>query len=433
MLQRTRRRLAWLALPGLLISGAVALALAGATLPVDSVSEILPDDVVAFAHVRDVRAQWDALRRTEAYEDLRHSRLVQSAIAMGAFDDLERMLAERAKRLGLEPTLETYLDFVGREVAIALRIDRETGEPSYIMAYRVDTPALMRKLAVQDPAALGRLLTERYFGEHAPDATPYGGFDVYALGDDVHYALVRDVFVASNSRKSVEAVIDHALAAGAGSLGRTERFRSEMARLPDGTSLAVYVDLERLLDNKLLQKMSGQDMTPFLTEFHRQFRPTEAIAVGLRLPEGDLYGAEPVASRSARALLRDTASPEISALLPTDGALYFETADLRAMGRAVLESELLARLRNSPRWQELIALLDHPEEIERRFGVQLDLPPAPEGVETNTRFERRMLGHLLTVAGRLAAAGVVGVAIDAPQPDGFEIPAWLREALSGAK
>ncbi|GIW71086.1 MAG: hypothetical protein KatS3mg102_0628 [Planctomycetota bacterium] len=439
MSRRWRIGLALVATPALL-AGGIALALANATLPVKSIAEVLPDDVVLFVRAPALGARWQQLRQHPSYQDLEHSRLVQSLLAL---DDhgFERLLAERAERLGLAPGLDTYLKFIGRDLGFGIRVDRETGRPSWISAYRVDTPALLQALAVDNPAALARVLTERYFGEGSvPAIASYGGFEIYALGasepggEDArsYYALLRDVFVASDARETIERAIDHANAAGAGSLGRRESYAAELARLPEDAVLQLWLDLERVRSGELLAQLGGRRYTGRLhAVLGRTLKPVPALAAALLVPGGDLYAAGLASSRSADELLVDTASPPLRALVPAQGrALYFEMADLRPLVQQFARSPLWQRIRQAQWYRELAGALDQPERLADMFDLELELPPVPEGMELHTRLERRLLWKALSGALDALAPGAVALSLDAPQASA-PVPEWFRAMLQG--
>jgi hypothetical protein len=432
MRRRVKLVLALMAAPALL-AGGIALALAGATLPVKSVAEVLPDDVVAFARLSGINDRWGAMQQTQAWKDIQRSRLVQTMVQMGAFDEMTGTFAERAERLGLEPTLETYMQFIGHDLGVGLRLDRETGEPSFIMTYRIDTPALMQTLAVENPGALAGLLTERYFGEDGPQAGEYGGFQIYSLGDRGFYTLLRDIFVTSNSRATIERTIDHANAAGAGSLGQSEAYTAEMAKLPGSTLLSAYVDVERVRSKELLQSMLGPDFTGAgLDALDRSMKRFPAVAFGIDAPSSDLYAASLTSSRTAADVLTDSSSPPLHAVVPTDGAIYAELGDMRTMARQFMGSELYARMQRAPFMKDLERFMNRPELIEETFDVKLDLPPMPEGMEVDTQFERTVITRALKGALALISPGAMALNVGAPDPTGAKppIPSWLKEHLA---
>lgn len=398
------------------LSAGVVAALSGDRLPVKSVAEVVPQDVIAFARLEGVQGHWKALRETEAFRDLERSPLVRTVLGelerSGELEGFLGMLGERAERLGLPPGLDTYMKFVGHDLGFGLRLDRETGEPSMIMLYRIDTPALLKDLALSSPAALIRHFTEGYMGE-VPSAS-YGGYDIFDLGEGRGaYALLRDIVVASNSRQTVERAIDVANAGGLGSLGRSKSYVEEIARLPEGTLLSAWVDVARLRDPAFLADMLPPPaIEAGLAALDAGIKPFPAIALSLGAPGSDLYKIALSSSRSAADLLVDTASPALASLASEAGAAYVEIADIRGACSAFAESPLWAKAKSSAWGQKAQAVLDDPSLLEREFGIPTELPPIFEG--NSTRFERTLGGRLLTAALDLVFPGAMAISVDPP-------------------
>lgn len=409
-------------LPILLLAG-VVLALASDTLPVKSIAEVVPNDVVVFVQAEGLSDHLQAARQTQAWKDLESSAVVSMLLHENRRDlkGFRQMLEGRAERLGLQPTLETYMKFVGHDVGVGVRLDRESGEPSLIMLYRVDTPALLADLAVENPGALVRLLTDRYFGEEAGVLESYGGYDLFASPEGTVYALLRDVFVASDNPATVKRAIDLANAGGLGSLGRTPKYLEEKGRLPESTRLSLYVDIGRIRDPEVIGMFAGPEFTgKGLEALDRTVKPFPAIAVGIGAPGDNLYDLCLAVSRSADELLVDTESPSMRSLVPATGAAYIELEDIRKGVRAFRGSAMHERIKRSPTLRKLVGYLDSPQDLEGDLGIDLDLPRLPE--ELNTKFERTLGAKVLFGALGRIFPGALALGVDAPEQGGPPIP-----------
>lgn len=428
------RRRWWIAGAALLLAttGTVS-ALMSASLPVATVAEVAPKSSIAFVRVKDLTQSYERMQGTEAWKDLVRSRILNTLWESRDAQGMRREFSSRAKRLGLPDTAETYLRFIGKEVAFGVAAHPEMGPVPYMM-YRIDSAALMKALAVDSPRGLIQLLTERYFGQNQPSASTYGGYDIYAMPGEGQgfYALLRDVVVASPAEALVKEMIDLANAGGAGSLGKSPAFADEMGRLSgEGNLVEAWIDTQTLRDPAKLKAIAGPAPKGFLETLDRGLKQTPALAVALRASAGDLYAVDVVVSRSEAELFVDTARPDAMAVVPSDAAVRFEVRDLRGMMKAAREAEFVRRLTNQALGVDLGELLEDEtvqEAMREVLGDAIQLPPVPEGKDWNTRFETTFIVKLLERIASHALPGDMAIAVG-PAGPGSQIPVTIGGAV----
>jgi hypothetical protein len=422
----------------------VGLALNGATLPVASVADLAPQNTLFFVRATNLADTYKAMQDTEAYGDLQASRLANSFLESREWQGMREEFDSRATKLGLAPNAETYLSFIGREVAFAMvpvvKEGRTDTDPAPLMMYRIDTAGLMKTLATENPAGLIQLLTDRYFeGEESkPKAEAYGGYDIFEMNYGGYYALLRDVAVASPELSLIKGAIDRANAGGAGGLGQADAFTGDMGRVAaEGNVAELWVNAGLLRDPAFYTSLGAGDQAPtaFLTSFDAFIKPTPGFAIAATLPAGDLYQTSLTFSRTEAELFHDNASEAIGGVAAGDDtAMAMTLHDLRGLVADAKEAPLFKELRDEMLNTDLSAFFDTDagrEMTREMFGQAITLPPVPEGAEWNTRFEARIVEHLAGLAFDGLAMGDLAFAMG-PLPEAQRQNAQVPMSMRGA-
>jgi len=422
------------------LSVAVGLVVADVNgrLPVASVAELAPADTVVIVQAKDLASLWKEFQGTPAYQDFAHSRTAYEISQEAGWKDMMSMVEERAKRVGLEPTADNILSFIGHDIAFGLRVDRATGHPAPFMLYRVDTPGLVAKLGAENPKALAKLLTERYFGAEGTVAGEHGGYTIYAH-QKTRYALIEDVFVASPDPSVIFQAIDLAGKKGEGSLGQSAKFKDEVAKVQDHAVAVVWVDLEVTRDKALQKKViaaaappekAGKFSAVVFDRLNQILKPVPSLALGLRVPGGDPYQLTVTPSHATEALFQETPSYPLSGLMPEGNFIYFEARDLRGLAKQFRESKLYAHLAGMKWFQEIPNLIE--EAIKRRREDAFPpLPPdgepgseprapepaaaPPEPADLHSKFEVAVASRLADIAVAAVLSGDLAVGVDVPK------------------
>lgn len=319
-------------------------------------AELAPANLVVWTEADDLQGAWTAFKTSESWKDLQASALVDEFRQSETGKGLSDLLAQIESKGGYAIDSSRAMHFLGREVSLGFGPPPQEGAAPWIAFAKLDVEALIREL-LDGKGDWTRLLDdlERRTGrmDFAVTRSEHGGVRVlHARRGDLafHASLLGDTLaVASDDALLKESIARHA-AGGEGSLGRSARFREEVARLPDRSTLRAWADLEAM-------RKAGPQFAQGVTSdakgaagIARVLEGTSgaaALAIGTDLRAGDLYAATWAWTRSAAEL---TGSARIADLGALTAAFPFtlETRDLASVARAWEASSLRRRLSDGP-------------------------------------------------------------------------------------
>jgi Protein of unknown function (DUF3352) len=375
-----------------------------------TLASMAPAHTVAFAEAQDLESTWAAFKETQGYEDMLESRIYEELEE--EWEDLREEVEDEEyaffEKTGIELNEAFALDVVGQNIAIGLSIP-EQGKPAFYLMTKIDTTGLIAEAAVKgDWRALWDAL-DGDLEDHEFETEDFKGFKIASRVDDeddpfdqVHVALVEDVLVVSHSKEAVKDVIS-VHAGEATSLADTDKFDQEYDSLYDqdeSPSAYAWVDLTFIKDTDRVEQVlhdwgediggsMGRDFQEFKGELLSVLRDdlhadAQGVALGLVLPEGDLYELSWTGSREPAELFADYAEHDLRGLVNDDTVVFVETKDVLATWRGFMASEAWAKLQQAEAFQWLKD--SGPKQLGQamRFGGR-------RGREANMTFEVRLM------------------------------------------
>ncbi|MEZ6183602.1 MAG: hypothetical protein R3F62_01160 [Planctomycetota bacterium] len=406
----------------LLVAGVVVLALGGLVFavmngmqPEQRLADAAPAHTVLWLEGKGMEAAWTKFKASPAYKDFERSKSFaelkkqyEQALEMAQkmAEDAESP-AGKVKQAGLALDETTLFDFLGQSVGIGF-LAPEGGKPAVVFMTELDQAGLAKQLAAQGnwKEIWGKLTGAT---SEDMDQESYEGYDIMwpkKLADapqKPYLASVNGVLAVSHSKEAIQEVIKVAIKKAKG-LGEQPRFKDEADRLPRGSKLYGWMDLDFLRNTERLMATlkAGAAEAGAPEEATEQFKPEslalllsdlqpgrKGLAVAVHLEGNSPYGFAISASRDANGLFQDNPKVDARGLITPQTVGYVEVRDVYGLVSGYFKSEPWKALVDSKSGQWVLDAIKNPKKIAELSGEDLSRTPMAEFADNDPTFELR--------------------------------------------
>lgn len=409
----------------LLVAGVVVLAIGGLVFavmngmtPETRLADSAPAHTVLWVEGKGLESAWNTFKTTDAWKDLERSKTYEQVGKQYA-DMLEmaQKMAEdetsppgRIKKAGLALDDSTLFDFFGQSIGVGLLAPEEgkaEGKASLLFMTEVDMTGLAKQLAMQGEWTK---IWEKLTGGVSEDLEKedYEGYQIMwpkALAEapqKPYMTMVGGVFAISHDKGAIQEVIKVAAKKAKG-LGVQPRFKDEADRLPRGSKVYAWLDVDFLRNTERLKAAARQavETVGMPPEAADEFDPAvmdmlladlndkrHGIAVAMHLDKGSPYHFKVSGSRDANGLFKDNPVVDARGLIGKETVAFFEFRDFYGLLDGYFRSPTWTKLLESKAGQWVLEAVQNPSRIEAMTGEDFTNTPAGK-MDKDPTFELR--------------------------------------------